>query len=173
MHWCRSCLIVEVLVKGILLGAILFGLAELVLLVKAGQLFGTLFPILAVILSMMAGWLLIRHYGVKTFASITEAVRTGIPPTHRPSAAIAGIFAGILLILPGFLSDLVAVVLLVPAARRIVAAKLGWRIATAGDTGYRTPNTGRSDTVIEGEAVEVRVKTRAGRRIETSSPWRR
>jgi UPF0716 family protein affecting phage T7 exclusion len=56
------------------------------------------------------------------------------------------VLAGVLLVLPGFLTDMVALVLLVPAARQAIAVRLA---AQAG------PVPGGSDAVIEGEWTEL------------------
>jgi UPF0716 protein FxsA len=159
--------IFEVLVKRILLGLLVFALVELALLVWTGRLFGTLFPIFAVLISMIAGGLVIRHCGLKTLARFGETLRTGMPPAGRQSTGLAGIFAGILLILPGFLSDLAAILLLLPGARRMVASILGSRVAAAG--GVRTHRQG---PVIEGEAVEIHRAPTSAHQVRQPSPWR-
>jgi UPF0716 protein FxsA len=163
----------EVVMKRVLLGLFLFGLIELALLIKAGQLFGTLFPITAVVLSMAAGGLVIRHYGLKTLGRLKETLRAGGPPTGSPLAGLAGVVAGILLILPGFLSDFCALLLLIPVTRRIVAAGLGWRIVSPGPTrsfGYRANPRG---PIIEAEAVEIHGELSSERPESRPSPWRR
>jgi UPF0716 protein FxsA len=162
--------------KRVLLGMLLFGLLELALLVKAGQLFGTLFPIAAVVLSMMAGSLVIRHCGLKTLGRLGEAVRTGVPPAGSPLSGLAGVLAGFLLILPGFLSDLLAVLLLIPAARRIVAASLGWRLVSPGPTSARSSYyraSRNSGPIIEAEAIEIRGEFPSEPVQRRSSPWQR
>jgi UPF0716 protein FxsA len=139
-------------VKRILLGFLLFELLELLLLVKAGEAFGTLFPIAAVLTSMVAGGLVIRHYGLQALNRLNGALRTGgVPPAGPASAGLVGVLAGILLILPGFLSDIGAILLLIPTARRVVAFGLGWR----GGFGFPIRRDPSHGTVIEAEAVEI------------------
>jgi UPF0716 protein FxsA len=155
------------LVKHILFGLLFFGLVELALLVKAGEVFGTWFPIAAVVLSMAAGVFLIRYYGLQTLRRVAEILRTGLPPVEHPSAGLVGVLAGILLILPGFLSDLCAILLLVPAARRRIASLVGWRAH------WRSARAGGKGPVIEAEAVEILHEIGSTPPVERASPWRR
>src|SRR5439155_17861114 len=138
--------------------------------VKAGEIFGTWFPIAAVVLSMAAGGQVIRHYGLQTVKRLRDILRTGVSRAGDRSAGIAGVLAGILLILPGFLSDLAALVLLIPPTRRIVASALAWRIGSAGSSAGRRAPPG---PIIEGEAIEVGGKITAEQTIRHQSPWRR
>ena len=61
--------------KRVLLGLLLLELIELVLLVEAGEAFGTWFPIAAVVLSTAAGGLVIRHYGLQTLKGLKDTLR--------------------------------------------------------------------------------------------------
>jgi UPF0716 protein FxsA len=160
------------LVKHILFGLLFFGLVELALLVKAGEVFGTWFPIAAVVLSMAAGVFLIRYYGLQTLRRVAEILRTGLPPVEHPSAGLVGVLAGILLILPGFLSDLCAILLLVPAARRRIASLVGWRAHWVA-SGRRSARAGGKGPVIEAEAVEILHEIGSTPPVERASPWRR
>lgn len=121
------------------------GLLELFLLVKTGQWFGAWFPVLAVILGFVAGGLTIRHTGVKSLKEIAAAGRAGQTGTEAAIGGILGFFAGILFILPGLLSDVAALLLLLPFIRRIVGRRF-IRAAAPGRPGA---------VVIDGEAVEI------------------
>lgn len=142
------------------------GLLELFLLVKTGQWFGAWFPILAVILGFVAGGLTIRHTGIRSLNEIAQASRTG--QTTGAEAAIGGIlgfFAGILFILPGLLSDVAAILLLIPVSRRLVGA-------------YVARNTvrqkrGSGSVVIDGEAVEIIDDRLPSQEKNDNSPWNR
>ena len=155
--------------KRVLLGLLLLELIELVLLVEAGEAFGTWFPIAAVVLSTAAGGLVIRHYGLQTLKGLKDTLRSGAPPAAPRPTGVAGVMAGILLILPGFLSDLAAIILLIPAARRRVAAALGWRASRAGFAGQRRNPYG---PIIEAEAVEIRGEAPGEHPARRHSPWR-
>jgi len=135
-------------------------------------MFGTLFPILAVLASIFAGMLVVRHSGLKAFAGLDRALRGGILPAGSAGSGLAGVLAGILLIIPGFLSDLLAVLLLIPAARRFAAGFIKRRaIFVQKSSVYRT-HSSHGATIIEGEAIEISGDL-PRRREELGSPWQR
>lgn len=125
---------------------IVWPLAEIAGFVLAGRALG-LWPTLALtILSAALGLLLVRVQG---FA----VLRRGLGSLERGEAPVAELFegallaaAGALLLLPGFLSDAVGLILLVPAARRLLLRLVLARAQT------RRP---AQDGVIEGEWVEI------------------
>ena len=156
--------------KRLLLGFLLFALIELTLLIEAGEAFGTWFPIAAVVLSGFAGTAVIRHYGFQTMRRLKDILRSGVPTGGPRSAGLAGIVAGILLILPGFLSDLAAVLLLIPTTRRFAASLLGLRLSSGPFPGGRRDPYGPT---IEAEAVEIRAEVGMKGAIQPPSPWRR
>jgi UPF0716 protein FxsA len=138
------------------------GLLELFLLVKTGQWFGAWFPILAVILGFVAGGLTIRYTGIKSLNELKAASQSG---SLGPSPAIGGLLgfmAGILFILPGLLSDVAAVLLLLPFTRQIVESRMV------------RPSARKGGVVIEGEAVEIHAERLPPQRHQEkneSSPW--
>jgi UPF0716 protein FxsA len=138
------------------------GLCELFLLVKTGQWFGAWFPILAVILGFAAGGLTIRHTGVKSLNELREASRRGSIGPDTAIGGLLGFLAGILFILPGLLSDLAALLLLLPFVRQIVERRI------------RRPSARQGGVVIEGKAVEIReerLSPHPDQEKTEASPW--
>jgi UPF0716 protein FxsA len=162
-------------VRRVLLSIVLFGLIELILLIKAGEIFGTWVPVVAVLGSAAIGLMLIRHQGVRTVRRVREAFGRGIVPAGEAGAGVAGIIAGLLFILPGFLSDVVGLLLLVPGVRRLafgaIGASAGLSATGAVAARVRPMRRHNSAPVIEGEATEVKAEGRAPR--DERSPWRR
>jgi UPF0716 protein FxsA len=139
------------------------GLVELFLLVKTGQWFGAWFPVLAVILGFIAGGLTIRHTGIKSLNKLKEASRTGVIGPNPAIGGLIGFLAGILFTLPGLLSDVAAILLLLPFTRRIIESR------------FTTPSARRGGVVIEGEAVEIhedRLPLRDAPEKDETSPWK-
>jgi UPF0716 protein FxsA len=138
------------------------GLVELFLLVKTGQWFGAWFPVLAVILSFVAGGLTIRHTGVKSLNELKEASQKGYIGPDTAVGGLLGFLAGILFILPGLLSDVAAILLLLPITRDIVERRI-------------RPSARQGGVVIEGEAVEIReerLPPEPNQEKNDASPWR-
>ena len=120
----------------VLTGLALWGLAEIAALVVVGARIGV--PgVLSLVLGTGAfGVLLLRRQGV-------QAVRAGLRVESLGDHGLR-MFAGVLLVLPGLLSDLAGAVLLLPPIRRRVAAWLAARIKTE-----------RSGEILDGVAVEL------------------
>ncbi len=102
----------------------LVGFAELWLLVEvAAQL---TFPgTLAVcILTGVVGGTLVRHQGLRTLAEVQRATMQGELPARQIVSGVVLLMVGATLILPGFVSDTVGFLLLVPPIRNWTARRL-------------------------------------------------
>lgn len=145
----------------ILILLILLPLIEIALFVLVGGWIG-LWPTLGlVVASVLAGVLILRRQGL---AAVREIQRSGgglaIPGGAVAHGALIGL-AALLLILPGFLSDAVALLLLLPPLRRMLLAGLSQRIHVAGAAAARQRRwPGAHEDVIEGEAQEIDPGTR-------------
>ena len=104
-------------------------LAEIAVFIKVGQWLG-LGPTLAlVLLAVLAGILVIRRQSLATLTAVRAALARNEPPAAALFDAACVLVAGILLILPGFISDAAALVLLIAPLRRAIGERLGWRAA--------------------------------------------
>lgn len=107
--------------------AILWMLAEIALFIAVDGLIGLGPTLLAVLLSMVLGGVLVRHQGLRTLRAAEETIRRGDPPLRELVEGLCVLVGGALLILPGFLSDAIGLVLLVPALRERLGRAL-WRM---------------------------------------------
>lgn len=147
---------------GWILLALLIGvpLIEIYLFVELGGLIGTWPPGGLVVLTAIAGSAMLRAQGRRVLARAQEKMQRGEPPVADLLDGIGLLLAGALLLTPGFLTDGVGFALLVPAARRWLAARLwAWMQArgsvhVAGFGPGRAGGFGR-DTVIDGEFETV------------------
>ena len=108
-------------------------IAEVVVLVLVGSQVGVLATLGLLVLAVMLGFALVSGRGAATVRAVVVAVRRG----ESPGAAIvdSAIFAiaGILLILPGFLSDVAGLLLLLPPVRAGIRARLkAWLVVCVG-----------------------------------------
>ncbi|OLE25928.1 MAG: exlusion protein FxsA [Actinobacteria bacterium 13_1_20CM_3_71_11] len=148
---------------GVLLGAVL----ELALLVFVARELGLLVTVLLVLAtSVLGGWLL-RREGVRAWRALRAAASAGRPVGAQVSDGVVGLVSALLLVVPGFLTDLLGLALRVPVARRIAGAGVRglaerrFSPALAGDLfGPRRVRVRRSapvpddDAPIEGEIVD-------------------
>ncbi|MBI5164330.1 MAG: FxsA family protein [Magnetospirillum sp.] len=129
----------------IVLAVIALPVVEIALFVKSSQAFGVLPTIAAAILAGMAGLALLRAQGAATAWRIREQLQRGEVPVGDAFDAVCLAVAGLLLLLPGFLTDLIALSLLLPPVRALLRLWLARRLAGA----VRPVNAG--PPVIEGD----------------------
>jgi UPF0716 protein FxsA len=112
----------------ILLALLLFGVAEVYLLVKIAHAVGFLGTVGICVLAAVVGSTVLRRQGLRTLRTAQAAIAGGEAPTAELGAGLVLLIAGALLVLPGLLSDVLALVLLIPPVRRGLAAWLTRRI---------------------------------------------
>lgn len=123
--------------------------ADLASLIWLGRFTGVL-PVLAlVILDILAGSALIRRSGTNIFTMLNTPASDRKTVSGGAARSLLGAIAGVLLIIPGVVSDFIALALLLPWVRKRVAGFFETHIS--GDFTVR-----RRGLVIEGEAVEIK-----------------
>jgi UPF0716 protein FxsA len=129
-------------------------LAELYVILKVGDAIGVVPTIALLALDSVLGSMLLRAQGRAVWRRFNEALAAGRMPHREVMDGVLVIFGGAFLITPGFLTDIVGVVLLVPPTRalvrRLLVRRLGRRFAVSV-TGQ--PMTGQPYDV-EGTATE-------------------
>ena len=139
-------------------------IAELAVLIQIGQLIGVWWTIALLVADAILGSLLARSQGRRVWQRFNEALRAGRAPAREVMDGALVLFGGALLLTPGFLSDILGIVLLLPPTRALVRAILVRRFAgrmvasmTAGP-GVRGPDArqpqGRQAYDVEGTAVD-------------------
>lgn len=132
-------------------------IAEVAVILQSGRLIGPWLTLaLLVATSFLGAWLL-RREGSRAWRALVEAFQSGRMPTGELADAALVLVGGVLLMLPGFLSDVVGLFFLLPVtrplARRLVAAVVGRSVASRGlDLGVLRAKV-ESDTIIKGETV--------------------
>ncbi len=106
-------------------------IGELYLLLLAAAQIGALTTLLLLILGAGTGLAVMRHYGMVSLQRLRSALAGGQSPARPMLEALLAQIAGALLILPGFISDAVAVCLLLTPLRRWLAARLAGPASTA------------------------------------------
>ena len=98
-------------------------LIEIYLFIKVGSQIGALNTILLILLTAIVGIWYVRYEGFNTLKSgMSQLVKNELPLYEIISgAAIA--FAALLLILPGFATDIIGVLLVFPLTRKIILSK--------------------------------------------------
>jgi UPF0716 protein FxsA len=130
-------------------------LAELYVILKVGDAIGVIWTILLLAADSILGSLLLRSQGRAVWRRFNEAMSAGRMPHREVVDGVLVIFGGALLITPGFLTDVLGLILLVPPTRalvrRITMRRLGRRIAV--EVAGAPPRRPR-DFDVEGTATE-------------------
>ena len=103
-----------------LFGLFLYIYCEISLLVSVGSAIGVLPLILLMIAISAAGLWLIKLRGVMTILQIRQQVILGKIPTQAVINSVFFAISGVLLLIPGFLSDILAILLLLPFTRTLL-----------------------------------------------------
>lgn len=154
-------------------------IAELYVIIQVGQAIGAL-PTIAILVadSILGSWLL-RTQGRTAWRRFNEATREGRVPAREVLDGTLVIFGGAFLITPGFITDVIGIVLLLPPTRAVVRRGLvgffsrrfvGGMVGRAGGAAARRAarrrgpggtseagegSEGRGPYDVEGSAVEV------------------
>jgi UPF0716 protein FxsA len=132
---------------------------EIALFILVGGWIGVVPTLALVLLSVFAGVILIRGQGGRTAAMMRQGVLQADDPSEKIVHGAMIFLAAMLLIIPGFLTDAVGLVLLVPQVRRQAFASLRKRARVQGMAmGMRMdtpPSRGPQDRVIDAEFEEV------------------
>ncbi len=107
------------MIRRLLFLLILVPLLELYILIKIGGYLGALQTVALVVLAALLGIVLVRLEGLRTLQKIRQSLSQGIVPAEEMVDGVLIFVGGILLIIPGVLTDLFALVLLIPYTRTI------------------------------------------------------
>jgi UPF0716 protein FxsA len=90
---------------------------EIYLLIKIGSYLGAFNTVVIVILTAFLGALLARYQGFQTMLRVRQSLERGEMPAEELLDALLILLAGIVLLTPGFLTDLAGLMILIPATR--------------------------------------------------------
>jgi UPF0716 protein FxsA len=92
---------------------------EIYLLIKVGSYIGAFTTVMVVILTGFLGALLARYQGLQTILRIRESLQRAEIPAGDMLDALLILVAGIVLLTPGFLTDIAGLLLLIPRTRSL------------------------------------------------------
>ncbi|MCZ8334165.1 MAG: FxsA family protein [Rhodobacteraceae bacterium] len=133
---------------------LLWPLVEIGLFVVVGGAIGLFWTIVVVIGSGIGGLALLRRLGLSTAERLRGEMGRMRDPIGAAGDGVLLALAALLLILPGFLTDALGLLLLLPPLRRAMVAAMARRVTVASMQSDEPAR--RSDgIVIDGEFVEV------------------
>ncbi|WP_296256594.1 MULTISPECIES: FxsA family protein [unclassified Pseudomonas] len=155
--------------RAFLLLLLLFPVLELFVLVKVGMAIGFLPTFLLVVAGSMLGIFVVRVAGLATAISARASLARGELPAQQMMDGLMMTVGGGLLVLPGFISDVLGLICLMPFTRRVLVSKVRQRAEAAASrqrafaddlrsAGAAHPGAARHGArrpdVIEGEVIE-------------------
>lgn len=140
--------------------------------VLVGKAVGVLATLALVIAAAVLGALLLRVQGFGVMSRIRREVDAGRDPSAEVAKGVMVMFAGILLLVPGFFTDIIGLLLFLPPVRAFAWQLLKKRVVVSsarfGTGGFRAgPGPGSRGSTIDLDADEYSSGPRE------DSPWRR
>ncbi|GLX01662.1 FxsA family protein [Microtetraspora sp. NBRC 16547] len=114
-------------------GLLLFPVVEIVLLILVGQAIGGGLTVVLLLAGALVGASLMRKEGRRAWAALQGAAQSGRMPDRELGDSAMVMAGGALLVIPGFLSDLVGIFLLLPVTRPIARRGLAWFVGRRVD----------------------------------------
>tara|TARA_B100000963_G_scaffold331579_1_gene322454 strand:- start:4749 stop:5174 length:426 start_codon:yes stop_codon:yes gene_type:complete len=132
--------------NSVLLSIILVPIIEIYVFIKIGSQIGALNTVTLILITAIVGVFYARYEGLNTLKSgFSELIKNEMPAYQIISgAAIA--FAAFLLILPGFITDIIGFLLIMPLTRKLILGKLSSKFKK---------ETTKTKPYIDGEFEEI------------------
>ncbi len=147
----------------LLLAILSLPLIEIAVLIFVGSNIGVFPTIGLIILTGFLGMLLLRIQGFAVISRIRTEMDSGqIPDKSMADAAMIAL-AGVFLIIPGFVSDIIGILLFMPPVRALIRTAIGKRVTIVRS------NSGAQPGVVDLDPADYH---RTDSNPDASSPWR-
>jgi len=155
----------------LLVAFVVVPLVEIFVLIQVGQVIGPWWTILLLIADSILGTWLIRREGGRAWSALRSALNSGQMPAKELADGALILIGGTLMLTPGFVTDLLGIVLILPFtrpfARRALTGAVTRRLMGAGAAAYmprtgpqsgpgnqQRPHPNPDGPVVEGEVVD-------------------
>ena len=130
----------------IFLTIIIVPVTEIYLLIKIGSQIGAITTILLIFITAIVGVYYAKYEGLNTLRSGFNQLKRNETPTYEMLSGAAIAFAALLLIIPGFVTDLLGFLLIFPLTRKFIFNGMFKK--------FNTVNT-RKNNFIDGEYEDL------------------
>lgn len=132
---------------------ILFILAyiEITLFIKVSLVIGVGLTLILVILTSCLGVSLVRNQGLKTFVQMQQKLASGENPAAEMVKSVSLLLAGFLLLIPGFFTDFLGLLLLLPPVQKLLTLRMMPYIRTFTPGATFSSGSNADSYTIEGE----------------------
>ena len=132
----------------VLLLIILIPTIEIFLFIKIGSQIGAITAILLIITTAIVGVYYAKYEGLNTLRSGFIQIRNNKAPTHEMMAGAAIAFAALLLIVPGFATDVLGFLIIFPTSRNFFLEKFFYKFK-------KQENKTEKNNFIDGEFEDI------------------
>jgi UPF0716 protein FxsA len=156
--------------RSFLLPAFVFALPlmEIAGFVVVGRQIGALATVGLVLLSAFAGILLLRHQGFGVMSRARAEMAAGRDPSRQLAHGVMILLAAFLLIVPGFLTDIIGLLLFIPPVR-----DLAWRLLKSRVMVVTSFRGGFGPSRPRGRTIDLDEEDFSRDGPNPDSPWRR
>jgi UPF0716 protein FxsA len=145
--------------------------------VIVGRQVGVFYTLALVVASGVLGAMLLRIQGFGVMSRVRNELDAGQDPSRQLAHGAMILLAGVLLLIPGFITDIIGLLLFLPPVRDLAWRFLKNRVVVSAGSfgGFRRPSAGSGPRsrgkTIDLDEDEYSSGPDAGRRPD--SPWRR
>jgi len=97
---------------------------EITLFIKVAAFIGVAMTLLLVVFTSCVGVSLVKNQGMKTFMQLQQKLAAGESPAAEMVKSVSLVIAGFLLLVPGFFTDFLGLLLLLPPVQKSLTLKL-------------------------------------------------
>ena len=120
-------------------------LAEIAVFILVGDLIGVLWTLTLIVLTTLLGIALLRSQSMSAMKKMQDALKNGKPPVSMDMSMPFRVMGGMLLIIPGFITDAIGLLLLIPGIPGFMFKRVKVR---------NNRRKAQNDDTIEGECWE-------------------
>ena len=114
--------------NSVLLSIILVPIVEIYLFIKIGAKIGAFNTILLIFITAITGIIYARYEGLNTLRSAYSQMIKQETPAYEIISGAAIAFAALLLIIPGFATDIIGFLIIFPITRKLILGKVYTKI---------------------------------------------
>ena len=114
--------------NSVLLSIILVPIIEIYLFIKIGAKIGAFSTILLIFITAITGIIYARYEGLNTLRSAYSQIIKQETPAYEIVSGAAIAFAALLLIIPGFATDIIGFLIILPITRKLILGKVSTKI---------------------------------------------
>ena len=132
-------------------------LLEIYVIVQVGQVIGPWWTILLLVADSLFGAWLVRHEGGRAWRNLSDSLQEGRLPSTEIADGGLILIGGTLMLAPGFVTDVIGILLILPITRPLFRGVLASAVArrlVLDVSDVARPGPGPQGPVVRGEVVD-------------------